>query len=62
MTAKKSVINFLESDRSRLRDEKAIELLPKTFVLEDMKELPEESKYAISISAYCDILEDIAYE
>lgn len=62
MTAKKSVINFLKSDMSRLRNEKAIELLPKTFDLEDMKELPEDSKYAISISAYCDILEGIAYE
>lgn len=62
MTAKKSVINFLKSDMSRLRNEKAIELLPKTFDLEDMKELPEDSKYAISISAYCDILEGIANE
>lgn len=62
MTAKKSVINFLKSDESRLDNEEITTLLPKTFDLPEMKILPEYSSYAISISAYCDILEGIANE
>ena len=62
MAAKKSVINFLNSNESRLDNDNINILLPDTFELLEMKTLPENAKYAVSISAYCDILEGIANE
>ncbi|MDW5556930.1 DUF4297 domain-containing protein [Streptococcus mutans] len=62
MTAKKAVINLLKNDENSLENEEITTLIPKTFTLSEMQTLSENSKYAISISAYCDILEGIANE
>ncbi|MBJ8349993.1 dsDNA nuclease domain-containing protein [Streptococcus zalophi] len=62
MTAKKAVIAFLKRDENRLEKEEAIILLPQSFNLPEMETLSEYAKYAVSISAYCDILEGIANE
>lgn len=62
ITAKKSVINFLNSDENSLENELATTLIPKTFKLPEMEALTENSRYAVGISAYCDILEGIANE
>ncbi|BAK27203.1 DUF4297 domain-containing protein [Streptococcus gallolyticus subsp. gallolyticus] len=62
MTAKKAVISFLKSDEDRLENEEMTILIPKSFDLSEMRTLSENSKYAIGVSAYCDILEGIANE
>ncbi|HEO6875691.1 TPA: DUF4297 domain-containing protein, partial [Streptococcus agalactiae] len=62
MTAKKAVISFFKSDEDRLENEEMTILIPKSFDLSEMHTLSENSKYAIGISAYCDILEGIANE
>ncbi|WP_273449076.1 dsDNA nuclease domain-containing protein [Streptococcus ferus] len=62
MTAKKAVISFLKSDEDRLENEEMTILIPKSFDLFEMQTLSDNSKYAIGISAYCDILERIANE
>ncbi|MGR1528433.1 DUF4297 domain-containing protein, partial [Streptococcus agalactiae] len=61
-TAKKAVISFFKSDEDRLENEEMTILIPKSFDLSEMHTLSENSKYAIGISAYCDILEGIANE
>ena len=62
ITAKKSVVNFLNSDENSLENESVTTLIPKTFMLPEMETLSENSRYAVGISAYCDILEGIANE
>ena len=62
ITAKKSVVNFLNSDKNSLENESVTTLIPKTFMLSEMGTLSENSRYAVGISAYCDILEGIANE
>lgn len=60
MSAKKSVINFFKSDEKRLEEEDITSLLPSAFQLQELASLEDNTKYAICISAYCDILEGIA--
>ncbi|HFI0086429.1 TPA: dsDNA nuclease domain-containing protein [Streptococcus suis] len=62
MSAKKKVLRFLKSDMNRLENKKMIELLPEVFNLPELHNLSENSKYAVAISSYCDILEGIANE
>ncbi|HFI0634180.1 TPA: dsDNA nuclease domain-containing protein [Streptococcus suis] len=62
LTAKKSVVNFLNGDENSLENELVTKLIPKTFALPEMETLSENSRYAVGISAYCDILEGIANE
>ncbi|HFU4371831.1 TPA: dsDNA nuclease domain-containing protein [Streptococcus suis] len=62
MSAKKKVLRFLKSDMNRLENKKMIELLPEVINLPELHNLSENSKYAVAISSYCDILEGIANE
>lgn len=60
MVAKKAVIQFLKSDKFRLENESLEQLMPDILILPKLNGLSENSKYAVGISAYCDILEGIA--
>ncbi|GBR92346.1 hypothetical protein [Staphylococcus aureus] len=62
MAVKKAVIRFLKSDEEKLENNSISTLISETFNLSEMNCLSENTKYAIAISAYCDILEEIAYE
>lgn len=62
MAVKKAVIRFLKSDEEKLENNSISTLISETFNLSEMNCLSENTKYAIVISAYCDILEEIAYE
>ncbi|MCG2299964.1 DUF4297 domain-containing protein [Staphylococcus epidermidis] len=62
MAAKKSVIKFLKSDEKKLENLSLDSLVIEAFNLSEIKNLSENTKYAVMISAYCDILEEIANE
>ena len=53
---------FLKTQKNSLENESVTTLIPKTFMLSEMGTLSENSRYAVGISAYCDILEGIANE
>ena len=49
----------MNSDENSLENESVTTLIPKTFMLPEMETLSENSRYAVGISAYCDILEEL---
>lgn len=59
---KKKIIDVLNCDKTRLETSHLVTLIPDIINLDIMNGLDENTKYAIIISAYCDILEGIANE
>lgn len=59
MSEKKEIVKFLKENESRLEDESLEDLIPSIFKINKLKNLDENCKYAISISAYCEILEGV---
>jgi hypothetical protein len=59
---KKKIIDVLNCDKTRLETNHLVTLIPDIINLDIMNGLDENTKYAIIISAYCDILEGIANE
>lgn len=62
MFIKKQIIDLLKSDENRLENESITSIVPTMLGIDELKSLGENTKYAIIISAYCDILEGIANE
>lgn len=62
MFIKKQIIDILKSDENRLENDSITSIVPTMLGIEELKPLEENTKYAIIISAYCDILEGIANE
>ena len=59
---KKKIIDVLNCDKTRLETNHLVTLIPDIINLDIMNGLDENTKYAIIISAYCDIIEGIANE
>lgn len=62
MFIKKQIIDLLKSDENRLENDSITTIVPTMLGIDELKSLEENTKYAIIISAYCDILEGIANE
>lgn len=62
MFVKKQIIDMLKSDENRLENDSITSIVPTMLGIDELKQLEENTKYAIIISAYCDILEGIANE
>lgn len=62
MFIKKQIIDLLKSDENRLENDSITSIVPTMLGIDELKSLEENTKYAIIISAYCDILEGIANE
>ena len=62
MFIKKQIIDILKSDENRLENDSITSIVPTMLGIDELKQLEENTKYAIIISAYCDILEGIANE
>lgn len=60
MHIKKQVIDLLKENEERLENESLVTFVPDLQKLEIFSNLEDNTKYAIIISAYCDILEGIA--
>lgn len=62
MFVKKQIIDMLKSDENRLENDSITSIVPTMLGIDELKQLEENTKYAIIISAYCDILEGIVNE
>lgn len=62
MSEKKAIIKELSADISRLNEKSLVEILPDIEKSNCLSGLEANTKYAIIISAYCDILEEIVNE
>lgn len=62
MFVKKQIIDMLKSDENRLENDSITSIVPTMLGIDELKQLEENTKYAIIISAYCDILEGIFNE
>ena len=62
MFIKKRIIDLLKSNENRLENESITSIVPTMLGIDELNQLEENAKYAIIISAYCDILEGIVNE
>ena len=62
MYKKRQVIGLLESDIHRRETKKLTEIAEEIKFCDILKPLESDTKYAIIISAYCDIVEGVANE
>lgn len=62
MHEKKEIIKLLKSDIQRLKTKHLSEIVDEIIGWNILEKLEDEAKYAVIISAYCDILEGVTNE
>ena len=62
MAVKKAILEYFKTNENKLEEELVTKVVKDTFNLPAMQDLSENSRYAVALSAYCDILEGIANE